>query len=123
MRRSGFAYWLSTTTPTLGIRLAQPLGGLDPLVGVARRHADVGDDDVRPFGLDRGEERIEIAARGHDLQVGLRLEQTPETLTDEVVILGEHEPDRHGRGYGDAVSISRRGSVVRDEAPARPDRR
>ena len=79
------------------MRLAQPLGGLDPLVGVARRHADVGDDDVRPFRVDRGEQRVEIAAHGRDLEVGLRLEQTPDALADEVVILGEHEPDRHGQ--------------------------
>ena len=33
---------------------------------------------------------------GHDLEVGLRLEQPPDALADEVVVLGEHEPDRHG---------------------------
>ncbi len=31
------------------------------------------------------------------------LEQAPDSLTDEVVVLGEHEPDRHGRGYGSDV--------------------
>ena len=78
----------------LRIRLAQSLGGLDPLVGVARRHADVGDDDIRPLSVDRGEQRVEIAADGRDLEVGMRLEQAPDALTDEVVVLGEHEPDR-----------------------------
>ena len=81
----------------LRVRLAQPLGGLDPLVGVARRHADVGDDDVRPLRVDRGEQRVEVAAHGRDLEVGLGLEQAPDALADEVVVLGEHEPDRHGR--------------------------
>ena len=62
----------------------------------ARRHADVRDDDVRPLGVDRSEQRVEVAAHGRDLEVGLRLEQPPDALADEVVVLGEHEPDRHG---------------------------
>ena len=80
----------------LGIGLAQPIGGLDPFVEPARRHPDVGDDDVRPLCLDGGEQRWEVAAHGSDLEVGPRLEQAPYAFADEVVILREHEPDRHG---------------------------
>ena len=80
----------------LRMRLAQPLGGLDPLVVVPRRHADVGDDDVRPLRVDRGEQRVEVAAHGGDLEVGLRLEQAPHSFAHEVVVVGQHQPDRHG---------------------------
>ena len=59
----------------LGVRLAQPLGSLNPLVVVTRRHADVGDDDVRLLRLDRGEQRVEVAADGRDLELRPRLEQ------------------------------------------------
>ena len=40
---------------------------------------------------------VEIATDGHDLEVGSRLEQAPDAFADEVVILCEHEPDRHGQ--------------------------
>ena len=79
----------------LRMRLAQPLGGLNPFVGVTRGHADVGHDDVRLLRVDRGEQRVEVAADSRDLEVGPRLEQPPDALADEIVILGEHEPDRH----------------------------
>ena len=38
---------------------------------------------------------IEVTADGGDLEIGLRLEQTPDALADEVVILGEDEANRH----------------------------
>ena len=38
---------------------------------------------------------VEVAADGGDLEVRLRLEQAPDALAHEVVILGEHESDRH----------------------------
>ena len=49
----------------------------------ARRHADVGDDDVRSLSVDRCEQRVEVAAHGRDLEVGLRLEQPLHTFADE----------------------------------------
>ena len=84
----------------LRVRLSQPLRGLDSLVGAARRHADVGEDDVRPFRLDGGEQRVEIATRGRDLNLRMRLEQTADALSDEVVVLREHEADRHRQRIG-----------------------
>ena len=47
--------------------------------------------------LDRGEQRLEVAADGDDLDVRLRLEQTTDALADEVVVVGEHDADRHER--------------------------
>ena len=48
------------------------------------------------LGGDGAEQRFQVAADGSDLEVHLRLEQAPDALADEVVILGEHDPDRHG---------------------------
>ena len=81
----------------LRVRHAQPLGGLDPLVGLARRHADVSHDDVGLLALDGGEQRVEVVAGRRDLDLGARLEQAPQALAGEVVVLGEHEPDRHAQ--------------------------
>jgi hypothetical protein len=77
------------------MRFPQALGGADPLVGTLRWHADVGDDDVRSFRIDRSEQRIEVTSHGCDFELRYRLEQLPDPLADEVVVLGQHEPDRH----------------------------
>ena len=77
-------------------RLAKPEGGLDALVGPVRRHPNVGDDDVWVLGLDGGEQRSEVAARCNDFEVRLRLEQTPDTLANEVVVFRQHQAYRHG---------------------------
>ena len=80
----------------LRVRLAQPLGGLNPLVRASRRHADVGDDDVRPLRIHRGQQRVEVATDSGNLQIRPRLEQAPDAFADEVVILCKHDADRHG---------------------------
>ena len=46
--------------------------------------------------LHRGEEGIEVAAHGRDLDVGIGLEQPPHALAHEEMIVGDHEPERHG---------------------------
>jgi hypothetical protein len=81
--------------PDTGTRLAQSCGGLDALVCASRRHPDVGDDDVGPLGVDRVEQRREVFADRDDLQVALCVEQAPETLSDEILVLREHDPDGH----------------------------
>ena len=55
--------------PGLGMRRSQRGGDADAFVGAGRRHADVGDDDIGPLGLDRGEQRVEVLASGRNLQV------------------------------------------------------
>ena len=39
--------------------------------------------------------RVEVAADGGNLEFGLRLEQSPHPLADEVVVVGQHQPDGH----------------------------
>ena len=77
------------------MRLPELLGRLDALVEPVRRHADVGDHDVGLLRVDGREQRVEVAARGDDLELRLGLEQPPNSLADEVVVVGEHDPDRH----------------------------
>jgi hypothetical protein len=78
------------------VRLAQPLGRPDALVGVPGRHPDVGDDDVGPLCVDGAEERVEVLADGGDLELGLRLEHATHPFANEVVVVRQHDPDRHG---------------------------
>jgi two-component system cell cycle response regulator DivK len=47
------------------------------------------------MGCDGGEQRVEVVANGSDLEVVLRLEQPSKAFADEVLVLGEHNPDRH----------------------------
>ena len=82
--------------------LAKPVGGLDPLVSSARGHADVGDHDVRGLGFDGREEGVEVGAHGPDLEIRLCLEQSSHTLADEIVVICEHQANRHG---GEAYAV------------------
>ncbi len=75
----------------------QPFCGLDPFVGVPGWHPDVCQDHVGALGVDGSEQGTEIAAHRRDLELGLRLEQAPDSLANEVVVLREHEPNRHGQ--------------------------
>jgi hypothetical protein len=52
-------------------------------------------DDIGLLGLDGSEERVEIAAAGDELKLGLRLQQAPDALAHEVTVLSEDQPDRH----------------------------
>ena len=90
------AYWLSTTTPTSGSVVRSRSAAWIPSSRVAGRHADVGDDHVRMLRLHGGEQGIEVAAHGRDLDVGIGLEQPPHALAHEEMIVGDHEPERHG---------------------------
>ena len=75
---------------------AEPIRRLDPLVAVAGRHPDVGDDHVRTLRLYRGEQGVEVAANGRDLELGICFEQPSDALAHEEMIIGDHQPERHG---------------------------
>jgi hypothetical protein len=79
----------------VGMRRAQTQCGLDSFVVVSRRHPDVRDDDVRPLRVDRCKERGEVATHGRDLDALRTVEQTAEALADQILVLGEHDADRH----------------------------
>jgi hypothetical protein len=81
--------------PDVRARLAQALRGLDAFVMPARRHADIGKNDVGILGFDSHEERVEVPASGYYFELGLALEQSPDALAHEVAVLGEDEADRH----------------------------
>ena len=79
-----------------GVSLAQPRRHLDAFVGLRGRHADVRQDDVRPLGLDRIEERVEVVARGHNLDRAVRREHLLEALAHEQAVVCKGYTDRHG---------------------------
>ena len=60
-------------------------------------HADVGDDDVRGIGGDRGEERREVLDQRDDLDVGLGAQELRDPFAHEERVLGHHHPNRHVR--------------------------
>ena len=98
-------YWLRTTTPDLGLVLAQPRRGLDALVGPGRRHPDVGDHDVGrlPSRSARGAAG-RSAARPHQLEVGLAVDDPRDALPQQGVVLRQYHPDaRHALPYGSAT--------------------
>ena len=45
--------------------------------------------------VDGRQERVEVVTDGHDLDLLMRLEQAPQALSDEVLVLGEHDANRH----------------------------
>ena len=59
-------------------------------------HPDVGDDDLGPLRVYGAEERVEVLADGNDLELGLRLEQAAHPFANEVVVVRQDHPDRHG---------------------------
>ena len=66
----------------LRMPLAQALGRLYALIRATRRHTYVGDDDVRPLGIDCGEKRCEVVTRCDDSKVLARLEQPANAFPD-----------------------------------------
>ena len=75
--------------------LTQMLGGPDALVGVGGRHADVGEDDVGLLLVDGLQEGVEVLAHGDQVDLRLGLDELPDSLAHEVVVLGEDDADSH----------------------------
>ena len=109
-----------------GVRVlgADPLRRLDALVGVRRGHPDVGEHGVG-LVLDHGlEQRVRIGGGADELEVVGLGEQGGHALTDEVVVVREHDPQRHDRDcnrVGASRPVLRRpgsGERVRGEGAA-----
>ena len=77
--------------------LPQVLCRPDALVRARGRHADIGQDDIGLGGGDRREQGVIVLADGHQLEVRRGLEEPPDALPDEIVVLGEDHPNGHGR--------------------------
>jgi len=65
------------------------------LVGVGRRHADVGQHDVRFQGGDRLSECVQVVRRRQELDAFHPLQEPRDPLADEVVGLPDDDADRH----------------------------
>jgi len=77
-----------------GLAGADLAGELDALGREGRRHADVEQGHVRAVGGNLLAQLLGALGRGHDLELGLGGEHRPCPLTDQVVVLGDHDPDR-----------------------------
>ena len=97
---------------------AQALGGLDALVRIARWHADVSDDDIRGEFVDRAQQRVQVAADAGHLQLGLGRQQSANPLADEVVVLGQHQPDRHEQRIRPVTETEAPLVLIVDDGPA-----
>ena len=79
-----------------GVGHAERLGRPHALVGAGRWHPDVGDHDIGLVLRHEVEERIEVFAGTDDLDVGVGVEQSRDSLAHEVVVFGDDDADRHG---------------------------
>jgi len=75
--------------------LADHLGRLDALPGEARRHPDVGDDDLWLVGLGARDQLVVVGGLADDVDVVLELQERLDTLADDQIVVGEKHRDRH----------------------------
>ena len=78
------------------MRAPQLVGGADAFVGTSRGHADVGDDHIGGVLLDALEERRQVGSDTDELEVALSGEEATHAVAQQDVVLGQHDPDRHG---------------------------
>ena len=77
---------------------SERLGHLDALIGVGRRHPDIGQNRIGFLLFDRREERVGVNAESNYFDVGGVREDVLERLTNEVLIFPNDHPntfDRH----------------------------
>jgi hypothetical protein len=82
----------------LWVFVAQAGRRLNPFIGVAGWHADVGHDHIRAVAFDCGEQAFEVDAAAGQVDVGVRLQKSAHTLSNQVAVLGQYhsDPRRHG---------------------------
>src|ERR1019366_2877924 len=74
---------------------ADLLRGVQALDGMIGRHPDIRNHDVRPELADGGEQAVEIVGARHQLYLWRGREQRRSALPEQVVILREHDTNRH----------------------------
>src|ERR1022692_1862289 len=84
----------------LGTLGTQALGGPKALVGPGRWHPDIGDHDRRAVLLDSSLQPGEVDATLDQLDLVRGLEQLPDALSQQVIVLGEDDADRHAMRIG-----------------------
>ena len=84
--------------PEVGVGPPEALGRADALVGVGRRHPDVGEDDVGRARLDGVEQLTEVPRLDHLPDGRVLGQQGDEALPEQHAVLGEDDPHPgHGR--------------------------
>jgi PAS domain S-box-containing protein len=80
-----------------GRRMAAPNvdRGADAFVGICRRHADIGDHDVRSQVRDRRQQLVVIGRQTDDHDVALVVEKCPNALTDKQIVVRDHRSEAH----------------------------
>ena len=76
----------------LRVVLPDRVGRVDSFDLVAGGHPDVGEDRVGPELPDRGEQFVAVADAGEHVDLAGVLQQPAGALADEVVVLGDHDP-------------------------------
>ena len=76
---------------------SNPLGCVDALGRVRRRHSNVRQDDIGKLLLHRSQKLVEVGGRRHQVDILDACKEGRCTLPDEVVVLGEHNAQRHER--------------------------
>ena len=72
-------------------------GGHQPVVGVARRHADVDDRDVRDRGADLLHQVVRVVGAPDDRVPGVA-QQRGDALAQERVVVRDDDPQAHRVG-------------------------
>ena len=82
-----------------GMLGADPLRREEPVVGVGRRHPDVGDHNVGLVPCDQRAERVSVTCLPHNEEAVVG--QDPgQPFSEEHGVVGQHNPDRRGRREG-----------------------
>ena len=119
--------WESTNTPTSGWASRIQRAARIALVGVRRRHPHVDDGEIGRVLADRAAQAVGVVDGGDDLVAGV-LEQPPQALAQERLVLGDH--DAHGSSATTAVPSPRGletltlppSAATRSVMPASPER-
>jgi len=78
----------------LGLFLAQPLGGLDP---VAARHVQVHQDDVGAQLAGLADGVVAVDGRTDHLDARQQSDERDEPFPDDLLVIGYEHPDRRAR--------------------------
>jgi hypothetical protein len=81
---------------------------LDPLRGVAGRHADVGHDHVRTQLSDQRPGLVPVAGRADDLDAGLLVQEPAQAFPCDEVVLDHDHPHGASPAAGIVPAASRR---------------